>query len=227
MSWDLSFAGCGSCCGCWSQVSPPVWMLLLNKEHKITVLQWPKNCCLLAKNSQDTEEPWVCETAGVGSVPGAAEGEQSVSVPAQTHWSNPTGDGQVQHSFYACCLSPAFPGSCFALFGSQSTFLGGKIEQQYMCEITRMSRGRNVFECPAMESLPFRGWFASTSICLDKRGLCHYINTTECPTTPEDVSIKLDTEDSWKCLDLSGSLAMPPKPPGHFTAVLQKEYFRT
>jgi len=49
-----------------------------------------------------------------------------------------------------------------------------------------------------MDALPFKG-FESTYICLEKTGLCYYINTTECITTPEDISIKLgrDNISAW------------------------------
>lgn len=100
----------------------------------------------------------------------------------------------MQHSFCACCHLQALQGLLLALFLSQSAFLGGKIEQKYVREITRGSRGRNLnalLWTPCLSGC----WFASTSICLEKKGLCHYINTTECTTTPEDISIKLDRED--------------------------------
>lgn len=94
----------------------------------------------------------------------------------------------------ACCHSRAFQGLLLALFLSQSAFLGGKIGQKYVSEITRGSRGRNLNALLWTRCLS-GCWFASTSICLEKTGLCHYINTTECTTTPEDISIKLDRED--------------------------------
>lgn len=156
----------------------------------------------------------------------AAEAEQSVSVPPQTHWSNYPGDVQVQHSFCGCCHLQTVQGLLFALFLFESTLLGGKIEQKYMSEITRVSRRRNLFEYFGMDSLPFRVlvWInihlpgKNRIMPLYQYHWMHH-NTWGC--------FYQAGRRRHKCLDLSGSLAMPPKPPGHFTAVLQKEYFHT
>lgn len=44
-------------------------MLVLKKQHKIMVFQWPKNCCLLEELLEHLRALSICETAEIGTVP--------------------------------------------------------------------------------------------------------------------------------------------------------------
>lgn len=135
----------------------------------------------------------MCEAAGIGTVPdspggsrGRAKGISATSnTLIQLHRGGSGAGVSVPAVTYRHCKGYFLPFSFFSLI-----FWGKDWTELYEWDNQSEQKKESVWVLCLS-----RGWFASTSICLEKTGLCHYINTTECTTTPEDISIKLDRED--------------------------------